>query len=376
MKKLIILSLALSAVACGSEPDTLEGKRNLLGEKQKSLADLREEIKNLEAEIADLDTTREDVIVETPVEVKELQSRNFSHFVELTGTISSKENIMISAEAGGRVTAIPAEEGQDVDKGEVLVRIENENVQNQLEEARAAFNLAKTTFERRQNLWDKNIGSEMEYLQAKNNYETARSRLAQIKTAYDNTIIKAPIDGTVDRIAVNEGEFVNIGSPIVRVVNLDDVEVEADISEEYLSSVNRGDTVQVEIPSLGVSRKAPVTFVSQVINPENRSFQVKVGLDNEEGTIKPNVLANLRIRDYSADSTIVVPTASISKDLRGSYVYVINEQGGKLTAHKKYIETGNSSGSETEVLEGLQPGSRLVTAGYNQLSDGQNVNIR
>ncbi|WP_417600834.1 efflux RND transporter periplasmic adaptor subunit [Owenweeksia hongkongensis] len=374
MKRFLIIAISVFAVACSTqEASSLEEKRALLGEKESEVAALQAEIETLKEEISEMDTTSSEV--STSIKVAELKKQKFSHHVQLTGTVTSKENIMISAEAGGRIVSVPAEEGQKVSKGQILVRIENEAVGNQLAEAKTAFELAETTYKKRKNLWDQNIGSEIEYLQAKSNFESTRSRYAQIQTQYNNTMIKAPINGSVDVIQVNEGEFVSVGTPIVRVVDLAKVEIEAELSEQYMTNVHKGDSVKVKIPALGVELTAPVTFVSQVINPDNRSFKVKVNLDNKDGRIKPNVLANLMINDYTNDTAIVVPSKVITKDLKGDFVYVASNEGGELKAIKKYIKKGRSSGPETEILSGLKEGDKIITDGYNQVNNGETVSV-
>ncbi len=375
MKRTLIIALSIFAVSCSTQQaETLEEKQALLGTKEAELATLQGEIEALKEEISEMDTTSSEIA--TVVKVAELKQRSFSHYVELTGTVTSKENIMISAEAGGRILSVPAQEGQKVSKGQILVRIENEAVSNQLAEAKTAFELAETTYKKRKNLWDQNIGSEIEYLQAKSNFESTRSRYAQIKNQYENTMIKAPIDGTVDDIQVNEGEFVSMGMPIVRVVDLAKVEIEAELSEQYMSKIHKGDSVKVRIPALGVELTAPVTFVSQVINPDNRSFKVKVNLDNKGGRIKPNVLANLMINDYKNDTAIVVPSKVITKDLKGDFVYVVSSEEGELKAVKRYIQKGKSSGPDTEIQSGLEAGDRIITDGYNQVNNGEKVNVQ
>ena len=375
MKRTLIFALSIFAVSCAKqEANTLEEKQALLGTKETELATLQQEIETLKDEISEMDTASSSAA--TVVKVAELKKKSFSHYVELTGTVTSKENIMISAEAGGRILSVPAQEGQKVSKGQILVRIENEAVGNQLAEAKTAFELAETTYKKRKNLWDQNIGSEIEYLQAKSNYESTRSRYAQIKTQYENTMIKAPINGSVDVVQVNEGEFVSIGTPIVRVVDLAKVEIEAELSEQYMTNVHKGDSVQVRIPALGIELTAPVTFVSQVINPNNRSFKVKVNLNNKDGLIKPNVLANLIIRDYKNDEAIVVPSKVITKDLKGDFVYVASNEGGTQKAVKKYITKGRSSGAETEIETGLEAGDKIITDGYNQVNNGETISVQ
>jgi len=377
MKRTIIFALSVVIASCSmQEPDSLEEKKNLLSEKEEKLASIEAEISELKAEIAKLDTSKSNKKDATRVEAMAIKPRQFNHYVDLTGTVTSEQNIMISAEAGGRVVSIPTSEGENVSKGTLLVRIENEAVANQLAEARTAFELAETTYRKRKNLWDQNIGSEIEYLQAKSNFESTRSRLAQTQSRYDNTVIKSPINGAVDDIRVNEGEFVSIGMPIVRVVDLQNVEIEAELSEEYLTSVEKGDSVKIRIPSLKIEMMAPISFVGQVINPDNRSFKIKVNLDNSEGRIKPNVLANMKIRDYKSEGALAVPSKVIAKDLKGDFVYAVSQENDRTVATKKYIEKGRSSGATTEILDGLKPGDKIIVAGYNQVNNGEIISVQ
>lgn len=376
MKKIAILSLTLLAFACGQDSETLEAKQTLLDEKKQAASELQTEIKALKAEIAKMDTTTTKIVA-TYVDVTDAQVNPFKHYLELTGTITSKENIMVSAEANGRVTGIPGKEGQKVTKGTVLVRLENDAISNQLAEAQSGYELAKTTWEKRKRLWEENkIGSEIEYLQAKNTFQGSKNRLGVLQTQYNNTSVKAPISGTVDAINVNEGEFVSAGTPLVRVVDLERVEIEAELSEEYLRDVKKGDTVLVKIPSLGIEQKETVDFVGQVINPANRSFTVKVGINNKDRKIKPNVLANLMIMDYENPKALTVKSIAIRRDLKGDFVFVAAGTQENLTAEKRYIKTGKSFGDKTEITDGLQPGDRVVTAGFNQIGLGSTLTTK
>lgn len=376
MKKLSILSLLLLAMACNQNPESLEAKTELLDEKKAELAELQAEIKKLKASIESMDTTTAKN-VSTYVSLTTVAPQEFKHYLELTGTITSKENIMVSAEANGRVTSVPGKEGQRVTKGTVLVRLDNQGIGNQLAEVQAAFELAETTWEKRKRLWeDKKIGSEIEYLQAKSNFERTKNQLGLIQTQYNNTFIKAPITGTVDAINVNEGEFVSAGTPVVRVVDLERVEIEAELSEEYLSNVKKGDTVLVKIPAMGIQQKETVDFVGQVINPANRSFTIKVGIGNKNKRIKPNVLANLMINDYQNDEAMAVPSIAIRRDLKGDFVFVAAGAGANMTAEKHYVKTGKSFGDKTEITEGLKAGDKIVIAGFNQIGQGSSITAK
>lgn len=374
-RTLSLLTASVLFVACQSET-TLEDKAALLEEKKNQLSELRQEIKALEGTLnqADsLDLQQPQKL--TPVSLQKLAPRPFEHFLRLTGMITSNQNVMISAEAMGRVTSIAVEEGAVVKKGQTLLTLNNEAMRNQLREAAASFDLAKTTFERRKALWQDSIGSEIDYLSAKTNYEAARNRLGQIRAQLDNTIIQSPINGVVDKIHVNEGEFLSVGAPVARVVDMANLEVETEISEEYLNAVNKGDTVKVSVPSLEINQLQPIVFTGQYINPNNRSFRIKVELDNQDAKLKPNLLAELAIRDYYNPSALVVPAIAIKKDLKGEYVFVLASKEGRQIARKQYVKKGYSFGNRTEVLTGLKQGDRVVTAGFNQVSDNEEVRV-
>lgn len=375
MKKLTVLLALAGFTACQQPSGDLAEKQAQLEEKQKKLSELKDEVSALKKEIAALDTTAAQSKL-TRVKVTAIEPASFEHFVQITGTVTTEENVMISAETNGRITAIKVEEGQAVKKGQLLITIDNEAERRQLEEAQAVYDLAKTTYEKRKNLWEQSIGSEINYLQAKNNYETAKSRLEQTRKRYQNTLMTSPIDGSVDQIEVNQGEMVAMGTPAIRVVDVDNVEIEAELSEKYLASVNKGDSVRVAIPALGYRAQSTVSFVSQVINPDNRSFMIKVKLQNEDGLIKPNILANVMIRDYQKDSALVVPSKAIGKDLRGDFVFLAKEdEQGNMRASKSYVTRGVSFGAETEILEGVEPGDRVITAGSEEVNQNETIAI-
>ena len=372
-KSALLFGLLLAAASCNKEAKTIEAKRALIEEKKEKITNLNIEIDSLKTQIAAMDTSavKEEI---TPVKTKVLQPETFRHFVEITGTVASKQNLLLSAEVPGQIEEIKVKEGDRVRKGDVLIRQDNDAIKNQLDEAEAAYELAKTTFERRQKLWDQKIGSEIEFLQAKTNYKSAKKRLEQLRANYSNTFIKSPINGEVDVISVNEGEFAGAGTPVVRVVNLENPEIEAELSERYLPYIEKGDTVLVKIPALDQKQEVPVSFISQYINPENRSFMIKVDLENPDGKVLPNILANMVIQDYEAQNALVVPSFAIQKDLEGDYVYVVQKgKDGKPVAAKKYIETGRSSAGSTEITKGLKKGDEVVTSGFEQLNEGKAV---
>ncbi len=378
MRKLFYLLPLGLLVACNSgQPEDLASLKESLSRKEKAMADLKVQIDSLEQRIARQDTTNlnEDVKL-TPVRVKDLQIETFEHFVRLNATVSSKQNVLLSAEGNGRVVSIEGKEGARVTKGQTILRLESDFIEGQLREAEAAYKLAKTTYERRKNLWQDSIGSEIEFLNAETNFRAAENRVKQAKAQFDNTFVKAPVNGTIDLINVNKGEFVGAGTPVARVVDLSNLELETDVSEKYLKDVNVGDDVTVRIPSLGLEQDEKVIFTSQFINPENRSFTIKVGLKNNNALIKPNLLAEIKLKDYQNDNALVVPSMAILKDLQGDYVYLAVVEEGNVIARKQYVKLGRTFGESSEISEGLESGNKVIVVGANGVNDGQSVEIQ
>lgn len=370
MKQIIILSTAaLLLVACGEQPQGLEAKKAELKSLKGQLTELKTQISTLESEVAELDTTTEGGV---PVRVMQLAATPFSHYIEQPGNVTSKENVTVSAEMGGVVQNVLVQEGQWVNKGQAIVQLDASVLANQVEELRQATDLARTTFERQDNLWKKGIGSELQYLQIKNQYTALQKKLAATEAQLDKMELSAPISGRVDEIFFNVGELAAPGMPALRVVNARKVQVEANVSERYANSLRKNDEVHIEFKALGIERTAPISFVGQVINPKSRTFMVKINLDNQSGEIKPNAVASLRIQDFAVDSAMVLPSEVIKRDMRGDFVFVVKAN----KAQKTYVEVGRSHKDHSRVLSGLSYGDQIITAGHNEVVDGSTIDIK
>lgn len=369
MKRIIILSAVVMLYACGEKPATLVSKKTALKELKEQASELRVQISTLQKEIALLDTTVEGGI---PVRVISVQPVVFQHFVEQAGTVTSKENVTISPEMGGVVKAVLAKEGQWVNKGDAILQLDGSVLASQVAELRQSADLARTTYERQDNLWKQGIGSELQYLQIKNQYTSLQKKLEAAEAQLDKMELSAPISGRVDAIFLNVGELAAPGFPAIRVVNARYVQVEADVTERYATSLSKDDLVQISFTALGVETEAPISFVGQVINPQNRTFKVKIDLDNKAGAIKPNAVASLRIQDYQSDTALVVSSEIVKKDMRGNFVFVVKDK----QAIKTYVETGRSYRDETEVLSGLNHNDMVITAGHNEVANGSSVDIK
>ena len=369
MKHLGIIVATLILFACGDSPETLESKKATLKSLKEQASDLKSQISSLEKEIATLDTTSEGGIA---VHVLSLEATTFQHFIEQPGTVTSKENVTVSSEMGGVVQRILVAEGQWVNKGAAIVQLDGSVLANQVEELRQATDLARTTFERQNNLWKQGIGSELQFLQIKNQYYSLQKKLDAAEAQLDNMELSAPISGRVDEIFFNVGELVAPGFPAFRIVNAKELQVEADVTERYANSLQKGDQIQVDFTALGIEQTAAISFKGLVINPQNRTFKVKAELDNMDGAIMPNAIASLKIQDYQSDHALVLPSEVIKKDMRGDFVFIAQE----AKAHKVYIESGRSYKDKTEVLGGLSEGDKVIVAGYNEVASGSKIQIK
>jgi RND family efflux transporter MFP subunit len=199
-----------------------------------------------------------------------------------------------------------------------------------------------------------------------------RNKLDAAEAQLDKLEISAPINGRLDEIYINAGEYANPGMPILRLVNSKKLQIEADVAERYANKINSKDIVSIKFNSLDIEQEAPVTFIGQVINPENRTFKLKIDLQNESGFIKPNAVASLKIKDFYSDNAITLPSKVIKKDMRGNFVFVVSG----INAQKKYIETGLSYNKFTHVLSGLEVGDQIIINGFNEVSNGSTIDIK
>lgn len=370
--KFLTVSLLLAGMySCGEQEDELSAMKSQLDEFKSESAELKVKIQELEDEISRQDpdfrkNQRKSVLVTTLNPNK----GKFEHFVEVTGSVLSKKNVSISAEVSGRVKEIVTREGMSVRKGQVIARVDAESIQRNLEEIHTQLELARVLFEKQERLWNQQIGTEVQYLEAKNRKETLEKNLASLELQKDRSTIEAPFNGTVEELIVRVGELVQPGSPVASFVGEDDLFIEGDISERYVGILNKGDSVSVRFPSINKTLKTVVTAIGRIINPDNRTFKIEVLLPKMD-MIKPNMISVLNIQDYSADDVVVIPSYLILKDNRGSYVFIVKEG----VAQKKYIERGMTYEGETEIKEGLDGSEVLIDKGFREVGDNFSVNI-
>jgi len=375
IKKIFILIAVIGLFhSCASTGDKNDTQSQI--DKYKSeVKSLNEKIKNLEAsEGADgINNTNGKKI---KVNIEEAKPESFSHYFDATGDVEAIDEAYISPEISGQIVSINVKEGNWVKQGQVLAKLNSDMIESNIAQLKTQLSLSETIFNKQKELWEKNIGSERQYLEAKTNYESLQDQLKTLNTQYDMTIIQSPIDGYVETINKKEGEFVMPGIEFMQVVNLNELYINSKVSESYLPVIKKGDIVEVTFSAFpGIVYTAPVYRIGNVINPANRTFLVQLKVKNKSGLLKPNLLASLRFNDYNSEDNIVVPSILIKQDIKGSFVYVAVQENGEWIADKKYVKVGLSYRDKTEILSGLKPNEKLITNGYNNVSAGSFLEI-
>jgi len=311
------------------------------------------------------------------VTVKKVEYQPFDHYFLANGTVEAVEDAFISSEISGQIKSFHVKEGQRVVKGQLLISLNSDVTESALAEVKASLELARTVFERRKGLWEKKIGSEIQYLQDKTNKESLENRLKSLEAQLAMSKIKAPISGIVDEIYKKEGELAIPGVQLIQMVNLKKVYINADVSESYLKNLSKGDPVEVSFPSYPeMVLKTTIHRIGNVVKAQNRTFLVQLLLENEGEKMKPNMVAVVKMKDFSSQGAILVPAIIVKNDLKGSYVYIVEkDENGKTVARKIYITTGLSEDNNTMIHEGLKPGQLVIVKGYNLVKNGMVVKV-
>jgi RND family efflux transporter MFP subunit len=349
----------------------IRGKRAAIVTKQQEIS---EQLKQLDSKIAELDTTRKISLITTVTAAESI----FNHYLEIQGSVSTKNLLILFPEYSGILSKVYVKEGQQVKKGQILAKIDDGGLSQQVAQIQIQANLAKTTFDRQERLWQQKIGSEIEYLQAKSTYEAQVQSVNQLKQQLAKTVVRAPFSGTIDDVITEQGSVVGAGqSQLMRIVNLDDMYIETDVPERYISQVTKDKKVIVEFPILGKTIETKVRQSGNFINPTNRTFKVEIDVPNKDQNIKPNLTAKLKINDYTNEKALLIPQSIISENAKGEqYIYVINnKKNHEGIASRVIIETGKTQGDVIEVLSGLKSGSEIILEGARTVKDGQTVKV-
>jgi len=363
----------VSFTACNKGGGTPEEQLAALKKQQ---TETQSKIAELESKVKSSDTTAASTVAAVPVAVQPVQSQTFDHFLEVQGRVDFDQNVTVSPKVPGVLTSVRVDRGDRVTKGQVLATIDASVLESSEAELRTGLDLTRTVYEKQKRLWDQKIGTEIQYLTAKNNKESMERRLATLRQQKDQYVIKAPISGVVDEFNPKTGEAVSPGTPmpVARIVNTTSMKVVAEISEANAGKVNKGDEAIVFFPDLNKEFPATVTVVSQAINAMSRSFPVELSLKNARNVaLRPNMIVVVKVKDYQKSQALVVPVNVVQKDETGDFVYIATLEGGKKVVRKKKVTTGLTYGGKAEVTGGLAVNDQIITTGYQNLYEGQTV---
>ena len=367
MKNLLFISfIAILFSACSS--DELTKKKAELADLKKQEAEIKTKIATLVKDIAKLSGQK--VTNSQLVSVTKITKSSFSHYIDVQAKVDGDENITVNSQVPGAVTKINVSAGATVSKGQVLAEIDNETYLKSLDELRTAREFANTVYLKQKNLWDQKIGTEIQFLQAKNTLESLDKKLITLNQQIEMTKIKSPINGTVDEVYLKLGQMAAPGMPGIRVVNMSKLKIKADIAESYISKVKMGDEVEINFPDMNQTIKAKLTYVGKVIDALNRTFNVEISLP-ANSSLHPNMVAVIKIADYTNTSTFVLPANVVQITDEGTYVFVAENN----IAKKRNVVAGKNYKGTIEITEGLNENDPIITTGFQDIVDGQSITV-
>lgn len=379
----IIAGFAVLLVACGGGA---KEKKGSLGDKKAQLEKLKTEqvtlatkIKTLEEEISKLDTAAGKTEKAKLISILPVSTEDFSHYIDLQGKVDADDISYIAPPngQGGVVTDIYIKEGQFVKKGQLVLKMDDKVLRQQIKISETQLSLAKELYNRTKNLWDQNIGTEVQLLQAKTQVDALEKQIATANEQIKLYTVYSPVSGIADLVNIRVGELfvgANAAGFQIRIVNNSTLKAVVEVPENYMSRVRVGSPVIVTVPDLNKTFNSSVKLSSQIINPNSRTFTIEANIPG--GTVRPNSVAAVRIKDYDAPNAIVIPVNLVQTDDKGKYVYVVEKDSkGRFVAVKKPVVVGESYGDKIEIKAGLQAGMQLISEGYQTVYDKQVVSI-
>ena len=365
--------LSLEEVLATNDVELLKSRKSEIDAK---LEELTLDLNQLNNKLSVLNKDRNTPLI-TTIRTSE---QKFNHFIELQGNVKTKQNVLVYPEMPGILNKVYVKEGQKVKKDQILATIDDGGLSQQLLLLKSNEQLAKTTFERQKRLWDQQIGSEIQYLQAKTSYDSQKNATRQLKKQLDKFTIRAPFSGIIDDVFKEKGTVVapGPGAEMFRIINLSNMYIETDVPESYISSIKKNKMVEVNFPILGRSYDSSIRQVGNFINPSNRTFRIEVGIPNLDGEIKPNLTAKLRLNDYSNSNAILIPQSIISENAKGQqFIYVVkdNKEKNQVYAERLVIETGKTNGDFIEVTKNLDANVEVILEGARSVNNGQVVKV-
>lgn len=366
MKRSLLLLFISTTILAACGGDDGKGKNDAeLVKLKKERASIDEKIAKLEAEVNKNKpgkATAVSVMVATP--------QQFNSFVEVQANVNGDQNVLATPQAPGTIERVLVHSGQKVSKGQVLATLEAGAVEQQIKAIDAQVDLYKSLYDRQQKLWSQNIGTEVQLMSAKTQYEATAKQKAALVAQRGMYTIKSPISGTVDAVNIKEGDVASPGMSGIRVVNFDALKIQANLGENYLGKVQEGNPVNLIFADTKDTMKTKLTYVSKAVDPVSRAFQVEIRLGNNN-KLHPNMSCKMQIANYQNSKAIVVPVSVIQNTAEGALLYIADGNKAKAVM----VKTGHNSNGMVEVLEGLNEGDRVITAGYADLDNGDLINV-
>lgn len=369
---ILAIMISFILVSCGGSATDMTDPKAVKAELSNKKADLKAmqaEIEVLTATLAKLEPAKEKGAV--LITTQTLTPADFYRYTQVQATVMSDDEVFVTSETGGRLLSVTAGEGDYVNRGQLIARVDLQSLSDQKAELETAMTLAKDVYDRQKRLWDQNIGSEIQYLQAKNNYDRLQNSLTTLNTQIGKANVYAPISGVVDMEYLKAGELAAPGAPIVKLFNPNKLKVTADLPESYLGKIAKGDEVKINFPALNTELNKKITLLGRTIDPSNRTFKVEVATDSQKGTLKPNLLAELSFNDYTKKDAITVPLELVQEEVSGKkFVFVVITKEGKEVAQKKYITIGEGYEGDVIIEDGLSSGDQIIIDGARTVANG------
>ncbi|TVR74831.1 MAG: efflux RND transporter periplasmic adaptor subunit [Marinilabiliales bacterium] len=369
---MFLITMLLQAPSCSSpESATPDSIREEIEDYRRQISEITRNIQLLEQELEQMgEAPRNNRALN--VTVSQVERGPFENYIRINGSAEAVNDAMISPEINGQIRRILVSRGDRVNNGQALARLNTSVIEGNIEELKTSMKLARTVYERQRRLWDQQIGSEIQYLEARNNVESMESRLKTLEHQLEMAVLKSPINGVVDEIFLKEGELAMPGAPVMQVINLERLYINTDVSERYLPDIEPNGEVILRFPAWpDYEARVPVHRIGNVINPENRTFRLQLMIDNPDERFKPNMVASVGIRSFSAEDVVTLPSVLIKQDIQGHFVYVARQNGnGTWQAHKNYIARGAESEGRTIIENGLAEGDLVIVRGHNQVTEG------
>jgi membrane fusion protein, multidrug efflux system len=370
MKNIFIYSAIIVLLAsCGKSSD----KKAELEKLKAQHTQLENQIAKLEAEIDPNGAKAEEKAV--PVKILEAKECVFNHYVEVQGVVDGDQNIAVSPQTAGIVMAVYVKEGSPVRKGQVMAELDAQVLKRSLDEVNTQLSLANSIFMKQSALWDKKIGSEVQYLQAKANKESLEQRANTIKEQIELSKIVSPISGTVESVPLRLGQMASPGLPTssIRVINMGVAKISAEVSENFASRIKNGNDAIISFPDLNQEIESKLNFTSRFIDPTNRTFIVECRVSSKEVELRANMIAKIRIKDYTNEKAFCIPVNYVQSSPDGKYIYVATSGGNEWKAERRIVKTGMDYNGTIEILEGISASDKIISTGFQELNAGEKV---